>query len=158
MKKKKAVSYKKHQERKRNIAGIKVIGIDPAKEKHQVTVLDEHSIQMGNSFSITVSHKGFNEEELNIRRISNGNHKADTLKKLKEYAHKSIGVGKTGEEDGVRMTLDAWISQLRLINANMKIIGDKMIELAKETEFFEILVSVPGISDISATSGEPIRD
>jgi Holliday junction resolvasome RuvABC DNA-binding subunit len=33
----------------------------------------------------------------------------------------------------------------------MKIIGSKMIELAKETEFFEILVSVPGISDISAT-------
>lgn len=49
------------------------------------------------------------------------------------------------------MTLDAWISQLRLINENMKTIGSKMIELAKETEFFEILVSVPGISDLSAT-------
>ncbi|HDO26217.1 MAG TPA: IS110 family transposase, partial [Nitrospirae bacterium] len=51
--------------------------------------------------------------------------------------------------DGVRITLDAWISQLRLINDNMKIIGSKMIELAKETEFFEVLVSVPGISDLS---------
>jgi len=306
-KKKKTVSYKKHQERKRAIAGIKVIGIDPAKEKHQVTVLDEHGIQMGNSFSINVSHKGFNEdlwkklgkilgrfskeevifaiesscnlwrvfaeylqkrgyrvvlvsplityktrstinndfsktdpkdaylvaenaqggkyneymsytpeinklhslciahdkltkdrnriilrlralmeeifpeylkcvhveiktslyllgkyflpehfqkldvdeEEWNIRRISNGKHNADTLKKIKEHAHRSIGAGKTGEEDGVRITLDAWISQLRLINENMKTIGGKMIELAKETEFFEILVSVPGISDLS---------
>ncbi len=306
---KKTVSYKKHQERKRNIAGKKVIGIDPAKEKHQVTVLDEHGIQMGHSFSINVSHKGFNEdlwkklgkvlgkfrkeevvfaiesscdlwrvlagylqnrgytvvlvspfityktrptinndfsktdpkdaylvaenvqggkyneymsytpeinklhslciahdkltkdrnriilrlralmeeifpeylkcvhveiktslyllgkyylpehfqkldideEEWNIRRISKGNHNANTLKKIKEFSYNSIGAKKTGEEDGVRITLDAWISQLRLINESMKVIGSKMIELAKETEFFEILVSVPGISDISAS-------
>ena len=307
-KKRKTVSYKKHQERKGNIAGMKVIGIDPAKEKHQVTVLDEQGIQMGHSFSINVSHKGFNEdlwkklgkilgefrkeevvfaiesscdlwrvfagylhnrgytvvlvsplithktrstinndfsktdpkdafliaenaqggkyneymsytpeinklhslciahdkltkdrnriilrlralmeeifpeylkcvhveiktslyllgkyylpehfqrldvdeEEWNIRRISNGKHNADTLRKIKEHAHRSIGVGKAREEDGVRITLDAWISQLRLINEHMKTIGNKMIELAKETEFFEILVSVPGISDLSA--------
>jgi transposase len=306
--KKKTVSYKKHQERKQKIAGMKVIGIDPAKEKHQVTVLDERGIQMGNSFSINVSHKGFNEElwkklgkilgtfrkeeivfaiesscdlwrvfagylhdrgytvllvsplityktrstinndfsktdpkdayliaensqggkyneyvsyspEINklhslciahdkltkdrnriilrlralmeeifpeylkcvhveiqtslylleryflpghflkldieehewpIRRLSRGNHNAETLKKIKEYAHNSIGVSKAGEEEGVRITLDAWISQLKLINEHMKTIGDKMIELAKKTEFFEILVSVPGISDISA--------
>ena len=306
--KRKTLSYKKHQERKRNIVGKKVIGIDPAKEKHQVTVIDEHGMQMGNSFSINVSHKGFNEdlwkkigkilgkfrkqevvfaiesscdlwrvfagylqnrgytvvlvsplityktrstinndfsktdpkdaylvaenaqggkyneymsytpeinklhslciahdkltkdrnriilrlralmeeifpeylkcvhveiktsvyllgkyflpehfqkldvdeEEWNVRRISNGKHNANTLKKIKEYANASIGAGKTGEEDGVRMRLDAWISQLRLINENMTTIGGKMIELAKETEFFEILVSVPGISDISA--------
>ena len=309
MKKKgKKISYRKHQERKRKIAGLKVIGIDPAKEKHQVTVLNEQGIQMGHSFSIPVSHKGFNEdlwkklgkilgkfrksevvfaiesscdlwrvfagylhnkgyrvvlvnplithrtrstinndfsktdpkdayliaenaqggkyneymryspeinklhnlciahdkltkdrnriilrlralmeeifpeylkcvhveiktslyllgkyylpehfqqldvdeEEWNIRRISNGKHNADTLRKIKEYAHKSIGACKAGEEDGVRMTLDAWISQLRLINEHMKVIGSKMIELASETEFFDILVSVPGISDISA--------
>ena len=62
MKKRKTVSYKKHQERKRNIAGIKVIGIDPAKEKHHVTVIEEQSIQMGTSFSITVSHKRINED------------------------------------------------------------------------------------------------
>jgi transposase len=90
------------------------------------------------------------EEEWNIRRISNGKHNAKTLKKIKEYTHNSIGAGKTREEDGVRMTLDAWISQLRLIDEHKKAIGNKMIELAKETEFFEILVSVPGISDISA--------
>ena len=68
MKKRKTVSYKKHQERKRNIAGKKVIGIDPAKEKHQVTVIDEQGIQMGNSFAITVSHKGFNEDLWKIGR------------------------------------------------------------------------------------------
>ena len=60
--KKKKKGYKKHQERKREIAGKKVIGIDPAKEKHQVTVIDEQGIQMGNSFSINVSHKGFSED------------------------------------------------------------------------------------------------
>jgi len=305
---KKTVSYKKHQERKQKIAGMKVIGVDPAKERHQVTVLDEHGIQMGGSFSINVSHKGLNkdlwkklgkilgkfrkqevvfaiesscdlwrvfagylhnrgyavvlvsplityktrstinndfsktdpkdayliaenaqggkyneyvsyspeinklhslciahdkltkdrnriilrlralmeeifpeylkcvhveiqtslylleryflpehfqkldieEHEWPIRRLSRGNHKANTLQKIKEYAHNSIGSCKAGEEDGVRMTLDAWISQLKLINENMKVIGNKMIELAKETECFEVLVSVPGISDLSA--------
>jgi len=60
--KKKTVSYRKHQERKKVMRGMKVIGIDPAKEKHQVTVIDEHGIQMGESFSINVSHKGFNED------------------------------------------------------------------------------------------------
>ncbi len=308
MRRKKTVSYKKHQERKRKIAGVKVIGIDPAKEKHQVTVIDEQGIQMANSFSINVSHRGFNvdlwkklgkilgrfrkeevvfaiesscnlwrvfagylhnkgytvilvsplityktrstinndfsktdpkdayliaenaqggkyneyvnyspeinklhnlciahdkltkdrnriilrlralmeeifpeylkcvhveiqtslylleryflpehfqkldieEHEWPIRRLSRGNHNADTLRKIKEYAHSSIGAGKAGEEDGVRITLDAWISQLKLINKNMKAIGKKMIELAKETEYFEVLVSVPGISDLSA--------
>jgi transposase len=307
-KKRKTVSYKKHQERKRNIAGKKVIGIDPAKEKHQVTVLDDQGIQMGESFSITVTHKGFtedlwkrlgkqlgefgkedvvfaiesscnlwkvlteylhkrgytvvlvsplithktrptinndfsktdpkdafliaenaqggkyneymsytpeikklhslciahdkltkdrnrvilrlralmeeifpeylkcvhveiqtslyllgkyylpehfqrldvDEEEWNVRRISNGKHNADTLRKLKESAHNSIGISKRGEEEGVRITLGVWISQLRLLNEHMKIIGNKMIELAKETEFFEILVTVPGISELSA--------
>jgi len=39
MKKKKTISYKKHQERKRNISGRKVIRIDAAKEKHQITVI-----------------------------------------------------------------------------------------------------------------------
>ncbi len=53
---KKRRSYKKYQERKHKVAGMKVIGIDPAKEKHQVTVLDEQGIQMGDSFSINVSH------------------------------------------------------------------------------------------------------
>lgn len=306
--KKKNVSYRKHQERKEAVAGMKVIGIDPAKEKHQVTVLDERGIQMGNSFSIAVSHKGFNEElwkklgkilgsfrkeevvfaiesscdlwrvfagyldrrgyrvvlvsplityktrstinndfsktdpkdayviaenaqggkyneymhysaeqnklhnlciahdkltkdrskvilrlralmeeifpeylkcvnveiktsqyllgkyflpehfqnmsvdeeEWNIRRISNGKHNAKTLRKIKEHAGKSIGVPKPGEEDAVRMILDTWLAELLTIDKHMKVIGSKMIELAKETEFFEVLVSVPGISDISA--------
>ncbi len=42
--KRKTVSYQKHQERKRNVSGKKVIGIDPAKEKHQITVLDEQGM------------------------------------------------------------------------------------------------------------------
>jgi hypothetical protein len=32
-------SYEKCQDNKRKISGKKVIGIDPAKEKHQVTVV-----------------------------------------------------------------------------------------------------------------------
>jgi len=301
-------SYEKCQEKKKEVSGKKVIGIDPAKEKHQVTVLDEEGMQMGNSFSIEVSYKGFRddlwkklgktlgsfskdevvfavesscnlwkvlteylsregytvllvsplttyqsrpmmnndysktdpkdalliannagkgyystyriygpevnmlhslcitydkltkdrnktllrlralleeifpeylqcvnvaidtslyllekyflpehfakldveEEEWNIRRISKGNHNADTLRKIKEHAKHSIGVEKTGEEDGVRLILDCWIAQIRQLNKSIKVISEKMIDLARENEYFEILTSVMGISDISA--------
>lgn len=301
-------SYKKYQEKKMKITGKKVAGIDPASEKHEVTVVDENGIQVGGSFSISVSHKGFNEElwerlgkvvsdyspdnlvfavesscnfwkviaeylsgkgytvllvsplttfktrstinndfsktdpkdalviaenahggkyseyrrypaeqntlhslciahdkltkdrnrivlrlrammeeifpeylkcvhvdietsqyllqkyllpehfqnmdieeeEWKIRKISNGNHKEETLQKIKEYAHQSIGISKTEEEDGVRLILGAWISELRVINQNMKAIGSRMIELAGRNEYFEILTSVMGISELSA--------
>jgi len=301
-------TYLKYQEKKQIISGKKVIGIDPASERHQVTVVDESGIQIGNSFSIQVSHKGFNEdlwkelgevvdshgleevvfavenscsfwkviaeylskkgytvllvsplityhsrpmmnndfsktdpkdalliaenaqngkynryrtytpeinklhslciaydklvkdrqrnvsrlrslmeeifpeylkcidvatdtslylleryfllehfqkldvnnEEWNIRRISNGNHGAETLTKIRGYAQRSIGIDKTGEEDSVRLILDSWIYQIRQINKDIRTISNKMTELAKESEHFEILTSLLGISDISA--------
>ena len=52
---------RKHQDNKRMISGKKVAGIDPAKEKHQVTVLDEEGQQVCSSFSIPVSYEGYNE-------------------------------------------------------------------------------------------------
>jgi transposase len=301
-------SYKTYQEKKRKITGKKVAGIDPASEKHEVTVVDENGIQVGGSFSISVSYKGFNEElweklgkvvsdyspdnlvfavesscnfwkviseylsgkgytvllvsplttfktrstinndfsktdpkdalviaenghggkyseyrqytaeqnklhslciahdkltkdrnrivlrlrammeeifpeylkcvhvdietsqyllqkyllpehfqemdieeeEWKIRKISHGNHNKDTLQNIKEYAHQSIGISRTEEEDSVRLILDAWIGELRVINQHMKAIGSKMIEIAGRNEYFEILISVMGISELSA--------
>jgi len=39
--------YQKFMERKKNLAGKRVVGIDPGSEKHQAAVLDKDGIQMG---------------------------------------------------------------------------------------------------------------
>jgi transposase len=90
------------------------------------------------------------EHEWPIRRVSNGNHKADMLKKVKESAHKSIGSNVEGEQESLRLILDVWISEMRQMNEGIKALKKAMVELAEQTEYFEILKSVPGISDLSA--------
>ncbi|MBL7049065.1 MAG: IS110 family transposase [Nitrospira sp.] len=82
--------------------------------------------------------------------MSNGNHKAATLQKLKEHARNSIGRNFEGEEATLRLILDNWIAEMRLLNKSKKTIKAAMVELAKKTEHFEILESVPGISELTA--------
>jgi transposase len=91
-----------------------------------------------------------NEHELKIRKISNGNHKADTLQKIKEQSERSIGRSVEGEDETLRLILDGWISELRVLTKSVKTLKKAMIGLAKEMEYFEILVSVPGISELTA--------
>ncbi|RJR23058.1 MAG: hypothetical protein C4581_00105 [Nitrospiraceae bacterium] len=57
----KNMTCRKHQENKKMISGKRVAGIDPAKEKHQGTVVDREGLQVGSSFSIPVSYEGYNE-------------------------------------------------------------------------------------------------
>lgn len=90
------------------------------------------------------------EEEWPIRRISNGNHNAETLARIKECAQKSIGSRVFEEEEALRLTLDAWIAQTRQFDKSLKAITEAMTELAKTTKYFGILTSLKGISDISA--------
>ncbi len=90
------------------------------------------------------------EHEKRIRRISHGNHKADTLQKIKDSAKTSIGRNVEGEEETLRLILDGWIAELRVLIKSIKAVKKAMIEFAKETEYFEILVSIPGISEITA--------
>ena len=51
--------YQKHMERKKKLAGMRIVGIDPASRKHQAAILDEKGIQQGHSFSFPVSHEGY---------------------------------------------------------------------------------------------------
>jgi len=48
-------SYEKHMEKKKMLAGKRIVGIDPAKEKHQATVLDEEGMQRGKSLRISLT-------------------------------------------------------------------------------------------------------
>ena len=55
------MKYKAYQEKKKAIGGEKIIGIDPSKRSHQCAIIDAQGVPMGNSFSIEVNYKGFNE-------------------------------------------------------------------------------------------------
>lgn len=91
------------------------------------------------------------EEEKNLWRISNGNHHAPTLLKLQSLANSTIGADVEGEEEILRLALNTWIMQIRQADESLKKIGSAMIGLAKETEHFEVLTSLKGISDLSAS-------
>ena len=53
------ISYSYYQTRKSYIRGKIVIGIDPAKARHQAVIIDENGIRIGKSFSFSVNYRGF---------------------------------------------------------------------------------------------------
>ncbi len=48
---KKTKGYLRSLERNQWVSGKVIVGIDPAKEKHQAVVVDENRMQQGRSFS-----------------------------------------------------------------------------------------------------------
>lgn len=88
------------------------------------------------------------EDEKNLWRVSNGKDHAPKLLKLQSLANSTIGGDGEGEEEIVRRALNTWIRQA---DESLKKIGSAMIDLAKETEHFEVLTSPKGISDLSAS-------
>lgn len=91
------------------------------------------------------------KEVATIQKISRGQHGKETLLKLRELAKTSIGVDKSGEEKSLRLILGSWILQLKQADTQMKAIIRAMVELAEKTEYYEILKSLEGISDILAS-------
>jgi transposase len=53
------MNAKRLELKKEIVEGNVVIGIDPAKKKHQAAIVDESGMQLGSSFSFPVSHEGF---------------------------------------------------------------------------------------------------
>jgi transposase len=91
------------------------------------------------------------EHEDPLRRISRGNHGRAVLTKIKDLAEHSVGSHTEGEEEVLRLTLDAWIAQVRHIDVSLKKITDAMITLARKTEYYEVLISLKGVSDLTAS-------
>jgi transposase len=120
---------------------LSVIGIDTATSLY---LLSKYLLPM--DFRELPIH----EEEESLRRISRAHCGSPLLTKIKYLAERSVGTTTEGEEEALRLTLDAWLTQIGFIDASMKRIKDTMVALAKKTEYFEILVSLMGISDLSA--------
>jgi transposase len=91
------------------------------------------------------------EEAPHIRSISRGTYGPSTLTKLKELANKSIGSHTEGEEEALRLTLHAWISQVRRIDESLDKISAALIAITRKNEYLSILTSVKGISDVTAS-------
>ena len=90
------------------------------------------------------------KELLAIKRISQGNYGKEKLTQLKDQAKESIGLQEPVEETSQRLILDSWIESIRLIKDRMKVIEKEMVRLASESESFELLISLKGVSDLSA--------
>ena len=50
---------KLYEEKKREVRGMVVVGVDPGKDYHQFAVLNEYGEQVGKSFSVSVSYEGY---------------------------------------------------------------------------------------------------
>ena len=90
------------------------------------------------------------KELLAVKRISQGNYGKDKLMELREQARQSIGLQEPVEERSQRIVLSSWIESVRLINSRMKEIKKEMISLASKSASFQILISLKGVSELSA--------
>lgn len=88
------------------------------------------------------------EESEKIMKISQQQHGRNTLQKLKELARESIGIPLEPEEiHAAQLTLTCWIALLETVEGQMKTVMKELISLAKETPYFQPIVSLKGISD-----------
>lgn len=90
------------------------------------------------------------KELLAIKRISQGNYGKEKLIELRDQAKESIGLREPVEETSQRLILDSWIESVRLIKGRMKEIEKEMVRLASQSDSFEILISLKGVSSLSA--------
>jgi transposase len=86
-------------------------------------------------------------EEKAIRAVSRGQCKPNKLTRLREAAETSIGVPTPGQEDVYRISLDAWLAELHLIDEHLDRVERALVERARKDPTFWILVSIPGVSE-----------
>ena len=100
------------------------------------------------------------EETKALEKISHKNHGRKTLEELQKYATESIGISvEESEALAERMILDSWLAFMQKIEEKMKQIMDEIINLAKQTPYFKMLISIKGISDkLAALFIAEIRD
>jgi transposase len=85
------------------------------------------------------------EEAKHVTRISRHNHDLKTLIKLREEAKTSIGIHLKDEEImAERLSLNAWIQMVETIEQQMEIIMNELIALAKQTPYWDVLISFKG--------------
>ena len=85
------------------------------------------------------------EEAKHIKRISRHNHDFKTLLNITQEAKTSIGIQLKDEEImAERISLTSWITMIENTEQQMDIIMTQLISLAKQTPYWEVLISFKG--------------
>jgi len=91
-------------------------------------------------------------EAIELVAVSRNHHGTATLKALKEAACKSIGLPLVSiSYMAHRMSVNMWIEQIRMLKTQQYTLLREMSALAQKTPFFNILTSIKGVSEITAT-------
>jgi len=92
------------------------------------------------------------KEASKMATLSRQHFNHQTVLDLKKTAEKSIGLPLEGAAHvAERLTMNLWIQQILVMRTQMNLVLDEMVRLSKQTPWFEILTSIKGISDISAS-------
>ena len=84
-------------------------------------------------------------------KVSKQQHGMESLSDLQKAVPTSIGIPRDTEEIICdRLTVNSWLVLINTLKEQLKIISTKLIELAKQTPWFNILTSVKGISELTA--------
>jgi len=88
---------------------------------------------------------------VSMLKVSNQQHGMETLSDLQRAAPTSIGIPRdTLEIISDRLTVNSWLIMINTHKQQLKIISAKLIELAKQTPYFDTIISIKGISDLTA--------
>lgn len=88
------------------------------------------------------------QESKNIEKISRNRMNSAILEQLQALAQNSIGIRMQEHEIlAERMNLDIWLKRLALDEEQMQIVIEKILHYARQKPYFEILISVKGISN-----------
>jgi len=107
--------------------------------------------------SMAMTPKDFKEriglnEASRMATLSRQHYGHQTVLDLKKSADKSIGLPLEGPaHTAERLTMNVWLQQLFVLRLQQNQVLEEMIRLAKQTPWYEILTSIMGISDISAS-------
>ncbi len=82
-----------------------------------------------------------------LSKVSQGRHKAPTIRKLKDWARSSIGVDVNGQEEAHRIILDGWITAIRQVQEQLDRVKKGMVSLVRDEPSFDILMSLPNINE-----------
>lgn len=91
-------------------------------------------------------------ETIIIEKVSQRQHGLKTLKRIQDAAVNSIGISLSDDLlFSEKLTMITWLNQYQLLKEQMKLVLDKLIDIAEESPLFSILISLKGISGITAS-------
>ena len=82
-----------------------------------------------------------------LERVSRRHHGRETLLDLQTWAKGSIGVPAQDWEKALRITLDAWIAEFKMVQGQLEKVEKALVDLARKDPTFEIINSIPDLND-----------